>query len=61
MDNRRSADSVVLTAKHEGRLEGRQKQQVENVKRMYRKGHSVAVIADALDLSESEVKKILEL
>ena len=57
MDNLRSAESMIIAAKVEGRLEERR----ENVRHMYQEGFSAEVIAKALGISEKDVHDILGL
>ena len=57
MDNLRSAESMIIAAKVEGRLEERR----ENVRHMYQKGFSVETISEALDLSVKDIHDILGL
>jgi len=75
MENRRSADSVVLTAEgkgwqrglrkgrkeglQEGIQKGRQEAIVETVRKMHRAGFSIAQIVKGLGLSAQKVKDLL--
>ena len=61
MENRRSTDSVILTAKAEGELKGESKERARLVKHMYKTGSSVVQIIKSTGLTEKNVKQILSL
>jgi len=56
---RELAEFNERAARNYERREGRQEQLVENINRMYKKGYTVAVIADVLDVSEKTVNEAL--
>jgi len=69
MENRRSADSVVLTAegkgiqigRREGKREGQEKERIKNIKNMYKAGATIAQLVNGFGLSVKNVKQILGL
>jgi len=65
MDSVRSADSVIIAAKMEGRAEGkvdgRLEERRENVRHMYQEGFGAEAIARALGIPEKDVNDILGL
>lgn len=51
---------VAVTAKEEGREEGREERDIEHITRFHKKGKSIAEISELLDISTARVQAIIE-
>jgi len=61
LESRRSANSMVVTAKAEGKEEGRDEERIKNIKNMYKHGIPIVQIAPIIGIPVEDIKRIVGL